>query len=217
MTSKSLRPGRNIKEAIYYGKNLAFTIGTTGGYTTRVYELSKRMEYILKNVPTERKGINNLFQNELLSKSIILPSIYCTEWNITNNKLNLFVHQRDCDVALALPFDVTGYAVFLHMMASITGKEVGVLSWSIKDAYIKVEYIEKIKEQLDRWNLYQQMTRWSESDLMKRQLELTELYDKAKCFLDNDEQCKMDIELRIIDMILNPLRDNFRKQKSSLT
>ena len=204
MTTKSLKLGRNIKEAKYYGKDLAFTIGTTNGYTVGVYELSKRMEYILKNVPNERKGINNIFQNELLSKSIILPSIYCTEWDITNNKLNLFVQQRDCDVALALPYDVTGYAVFLQMMASVTGKEIGVLSWNIRDAYIRIEHINKINEQLDRWNLYQQMTRWNESDLIKRQLELSSLYEKAKGFIDSNELGKMDTELRIIDMLLNP-------------
>ena len=64
--------------------------------------------------------------------------------------------------------------------------------------------INKIKEQLDRWNLYQQMTRWNESDLIKRQLELSSLYEKAKGFIDSNELGKMDTELRIIDMLLNP-------------
>jgi thymidylate synthase len=70
---------------------------------------------------------------------------------VTDGKLNIWVHQRSCDVPLGLPFNVTQYAVLLMMVAKVTGLEPGTIDWSIKDAHIYVNQIEGIKEQLNRY------------------------------------------------------------------
>lgn len=70
---------------------------------------------------------------------------------MTDGKLNIWVHQRSCDVPLGLPFNVTQYAVLLMMVAQVTGLKPGTIDWSIKDAHIYVNQVDGIKEQLNRY------------------------------------------------------------------
>jgi len=145
-----------------------------------------------------------LFQNEFMRTAVLPPCVYCNEWDITGDKLNLLVHQRSCDVPLGLPFNVTQYAVFQMMMAHVAGLEPGTLSYSIKDAHIYVNQLEMMKNQLTRWNMYQRMSIWNKRDLIARQLQLNDLLEKAKFKLNEEELNNIDSELRIIDMILEP-------------
>lgn len=204
MMAKSLIQGKNIKTAKYYGKEYANTIGTAYGFVADRYKMTQNMEYILKNRINDRRIVNNLFQNEFLRTAVLPPCVYCNEWDVTGNKLNLLVHQRSCDVPLGLPFNITQYASFLKMMAQVTGLEAGTLSYSIKDAHIYINQIEGIKEQIFRWNLYQMMLEWPESKIIERQLELTNKLDNEKDILSQEELDKIDYETKIIDMILNP-------------
>ena len=82
----------------------------------------------------------------------VLPScVWSSEWDATDGKLNIWVHQRSCDVPLGLPFNVTQYAVLLMMVAQVTGLKPGTIDWSIKDAHIYVNQVDGIKEQLNRY------------------------------------------------------------------
>ncbi|WP_300927399.1 thymidylate synthase, partial [Faecalibaculum rodentium] len=83
--------------------------------------------------------------------AVLPPCVWSTEWDITDGRLNLWVHQRSCDVPLGLPFNVAQYAVLLMMIAQVTGLEPGTMDWSIKDAHIYVDQVEGMKEQLRRW------------------------------------------------------------------
>ena len=86
-------------------------------------------------------------------ETAVLPScVWSSEWDVTDGKLNAWVHQRSCDVPLGLPFNVTQYAVLLRMLAQVSGLEAGTLDWSIKDAHIYVNQIDGVKEQLRRFD-----------------------------------------------------------------
>lgn len=206
MMAKSLIPGKNIKAAKYYGKEFAYTIGTAYGFIANRYKMTQNMEYILKNGINDRRIVNNLFQNEFLRTAVLPPCVYCNEWDVTGDKLNLLVHQRSCDVPLGLPFNITQYAVFLEMMAQVTGLKPGIIAYSIKDAHIYVNQVDMMREQLRRWDLYQEMLKWDEAKLIEKQLYLNSLLENNK--IDNnitkEKLDEIDTELRIIDIILNP-------------
>ena len=202
MKAKSKIVGKNIKAAKYYGKEYAYTIGTAYGFIASRYKMTQNLEYILKNGILDRRIVNNLFQNEFLRTAVLPPCVYCNEWDVTGNKLNLLVHQRSCDVPLGLPFNITQYAVFLYMMAQVSGLEVGKMSYSIKDAHIYTNQIDSMNEQLERWNLYQEMLKWDETKLFNKQLYLNNLLKNNN--IPKDKLDEIDTELRIIDMILSP-------------
>lgn len=92
----------------------------------------------------------SLWQDEFLDTAVLPSCVWCSEWDVTDGKINMLVHQRSCDVPLGLPFNVTQYAVLLCMIAHVTGLKPGTIDWSIKDAHIYVNQLEGIKEQIKR-------------------------------------------------------------------
>ena len=91
--------------------------------------------------------------------------------------MSFMVHQRSCDVPLGLPFNVTQYATLLNMLAKTSNLVPGRLDWSIKDAHIYVNQIDKMEEQLWRGSRYQELKRWTERELLE--------YDKENEKNDN--------------------------------
>ena len=202
MMARSIKPGRTIKAAKYFGKDMAYTIGKAYGFYTNRFEMTQDTIYTIKNNPTDRRMVNNLWQNEFLREAVLPSCVYGTEWDVTSGKLNLQVHQRSCDVPLCLPFDVTQYATFLKMMAQVTELEPGTISYSIKDAHIYVNQIEGMKEMVRREDMYNSLSHRSASDLLAYKHFLQKQLFKLN--KDSDEYKKLDSDIRIIDMIIEP-------------
>ena len=135
----------------HYDPKYAHTIGTAYGYIVKKMGLIDRLIDSLKNTPDDRRRVMSLWQDEYLDTAVLPSCVWSSEWDITDGKLNVWVHQRSCDVPLGLPFNVTQYAVLLCMLAQVTGLKPGAMSWSIKDAHIYVNQVDGIKEQLHRY------------------------------------------------------------------
>ena len=133
-----------------FGKEYAHTIGTAYGWIVNRYKLTDSLINTIKNNPNDRRMVKSLWQDEYLDTAVLPSCVWSTEWDVTDDKLNLMVHQRSCDVPLGLPFNVTQYATLLSLIAHVTGKKPGTIDWSIKDAHIYVNQVEGIKEQIKR-------------------------------------------------------------------
>lgn len=144
--------GKLIKKEIEkdFGESWAHTIGTAYGWIVNKYNLTDNLINTLKNNKTDRRMVMSLWQNEYLNTAVLPSCVWSSEWDVTDNHLNAWVHQRSCDVPLGLPFNVTQYSVLLYMLAHVTGLKPGTLNWSIKDAHIYVNQIDGIKEQIRR-------------------------------------------------------------------
>ncbi len=216
MKAKSLIDGKNIKAAKYYGKEYAYTIGTAYGFITNRYQHTQNLIRSIKNSiemkSFDRRMIKSLWQDEFLRSAVLPSCVWATEWDITDNKLNLSVHQRSCDVPLGLPFNVTQYAVFLSMIAQVTGLEPGVINYSIKDAHIYLNQVDSIKLQIQKWDKYLKFKSLEPNELASKYLEISlqfinisKLYDANK----DDEFIKHQYEdvlneLKIMELILEP-------------
>lgn len=135
-----------------FGKQWAHTIGTAYGYIVNKFKLTQNLIDTLKNNPRDRRMVMTLWQNDYLDTAVLPSCVWSSEWDVTDGKLNAWVHQRSCDVPLGLPFNVTQYSVLLMMLCHVTGLKPGTLDWSIKDAHIYVNQIEGIKEQVKRFD-----------------------------------------------------------------
>lgn len=133
-----------------FGKDWAHTIGTAYGWIVKRYGHIDNLINKIKNNPTDRRMIMSLWQDEFLDTAVLPSCVWCSEWDVTDGKVNMMVHQRSCDVPLGLPFNVTQYAVLLSMIAQCTDLKPGTIDWSIKDAHIYVNQVEGIKEQIER-------------------------------------------------------------------
>lgn len=146
--------GRLVKKEIRkeFGKQWAHTIGTAYGWIIKKFGLTQNLINTIKNNPRDRRMIMTLFQNDYLETAVLPSCVWSSEWDVTDGKLNAWVHQRSCDVPLGLPFNVTQYSVLLMMLCHVTGLEPGTLDWSIKDAHIYVNQTDGIKEQIRRFD-----------------------------------------------------------------
>ena len=133
-----------------FGRDWAHTIGTAYGWIVKRYGHIDNLINKIKNNPTDRRMIMSLWQDEFLDTAVLPSCVWCSEWDVTDGKVNMMVHQRSCDVPLGLPFNVTQYAVLLSMIAQCTDLKPGTIDWSIKDAHIYVNQVEGIKEQIER-------------------------------------------------------------------
>lgn len=212
MKAKSRIEGKTIKSAKYYGKEFAYTIGTAYGYITNRYKHARNLIDTIKNNPTDRRMVKSLWQDEFLRTAVLPSCVWSTEWDVTDGTLNLFVHQRSCDVPLGLPFNITQYSCFLAMIAQVTGLKVGKLNYSIKDAHIYVNQLEGVKEQIRREDRYNELSLLPHDELIKMKKVLE---DKLSLIQDikSDEYKKLDTENRIIDLILEPAHPKLELNK----
>lgn len=146
--------GNLVKKEIKkeFGKEWAHTIGTAYGWIVKKFGLTEKLIDTLKNNPRDRRMIMSLLQNDYLDTAVLPSCVWSSEWDVTDGKLNAWVHQRSCDVPLGLPFNITQYSVLLMMLCHVTGLKPGTLDWSIKDAHIYVNQIDGIKEQIKRFD-----------------------------------------------------------------
>lgn len=148
------KDGKLVKKDIVkdFGKEWAHTIGTAYGWINNKFQNTQRLIDTLKNNPNDRRMLMTLWQDDYIKTAVLPSCVWSSEWDVTDGKLNCWVHQRSCDVPLGLPFNVTQYATLLCLIAHCTGLKPGKMFWSIKDAHIYVNQVEGIKEQIERFD-----------------------------------------------------------------
>lgn len=181
--------GNKVKKDIVrdFGKEWAHTIGTAYGWINNKFQNTQRLINTLKTNPNDRRMLMSLWQDDYINTAVLPSCVWSSEWDVTDGKLNCWVHQRSCDVPLGLPFNVTQYATLLCLLAHSTGLEPGKMYWSIKDAHIYVNQVDGIEEQIKRFDELE--------DLPAPKLWINpEVRDFFK--FDNSKDCK---DIKIVD------------------
>ena len=78
----------------------------------------------------------------------LYPCAYSVTFNVSEGKLNAILNQRSNDMAVANNWNVVQYAVLVHMMAQVSGLEVGELVHVIADAHIYDRHIPQVERML---------------------------------------------------------------------
>jgi thymidylate synthase len=84
-------------------------------------------------------------------EAMALPPCHKTyQFHVGGGRLNCLLYQRSCDVALGLPFNLWGAALFTRMLAAQCDLEPGELVWMGGDTHLYLNHAELVEAQLAR-------------------------------------------------------------------
>ena len=101
---------------------------------------------LLKNNPSSRRIMTNIFDFEDLKDMNLEPCAYGTQWIVKEGKLHLILNQRSQDMLAANGWNTMQYAALLHMFAQCAGLEVGTLTHNIGDCHIYDRHIPLVEK-----------------------------------------------------------------------
>lgn len=105
----------------------------------------------LKNDPQGRRHILTAWNVGDLDKMALPPCHMMAQFYVTNQGvLDCAMYQRSADLFLGAPFNIASYSLLMHMIAQITGLNVGRLNYVMGDVHIYQNHIEAVDTQLSR-------------------------------------------------------------------
>lgn len=122
--------------------------GYWNGYVDQVKEA---VTAIMTN-PTSRRIIINAWCPDEMAQMALPPChvLYQFLVNVERQELNLCMYQRSCDMFLGVPFNISGAALLLSLVARATGYVPRMFTHFLADAHIYVNHVSQVEEQLGR-------------------------------------------------------------------
>ena len=112
-------------------------------------QLSWVINEIIKN-PNSRRLIVSAWNVAEISEMKLPPCHVLFQFYVANNKLSCQLYQRSADVFLGVPFNIASYALLTHMIAQVTGLQVGEFIHTFGDVHLYLNHIQQAKLQLSR-------------------------------------------------------------------
>ncbi|MFA6866298.1 MAG: thymidylate synthase [Clostridia bacterium] len=131
------------------GKAYGYQLAQKHQYKEGMFDQVDRVLFDLKNNPTSRRILTNIYNFQDLHEMNLYPCAYSMTFNTSGNVLNGILNQRSNDMVVANNWNVVQYAVLLKMMAKVNGLVAGELVHVIADAHIydrHIPILEKIIE-----------------------------------------------------------------------
>ena len=116
---------------------------------TTVDQLAEVIQQIKTN-PDSRRLIVSAWNPGQLDKMALPPCHLLFQFYVADGKLSCQLYQRSADTFLGVPFNIASYALLTHMVAHVTGLEVGDFVHTLGDAHIYQNHLEQVHLQLSR-------------------------------------------------------------------
>lgn len=104
----------------------------------------------LRHNPGSRRHIVEGWNVAELDEMALPPCHKTYQFHVSGNRLNGLLYQRSCDVALGLPFNLWGAALFVRMLAHQCDLEPGELVWMGGDTHLYLNHAALVEAQLNR-------------------------------------------------------------------
>ncbi len=112
-------------------------------------QLAQVIEQIKVN-PDSRRHVVSAWNVADLDAMALMPCHAFFQFYVADGRLSCQMYQRSADVFLGVPFNIASYALLTHMVAQVTGLEVGDFVHTLGDAHLYVNHLDQAREQLTR-------------------------------------------------------------------
>lgn len=132
------------------GKAYGYQLAQKHKYKEGEMDQVDRVLFDLKNNPSSRRIMTNIYVHQDLHEMNLYPCAYSMTFNITGNRLNAILNQRSNDMLVANGWNVCQYATLLSIFAKLNGFEPGELVHVIADAHIYDRHVDIVEELIAR-------------------------------------------------------------------
>lgn len=120
------------------------------GADGQVHDQVAEVVHSLKSNPDSRRHIISAWNVSDISKMALPPCHAFMQFYVANGELSLQLYQRSADIFLGVPFNIASYALFLMMMAQVTGLKAGTFVHTLGDAHLYQNHLEQAHLQIAR-------------------------------------------------------------------
>ena len=123
--------------------------------TARTSTRSPRSSQQIRDNPDSRRHIVSAWNVADIPDMALAPchtmfQFYVAPQDDGPGRLSCQLYQRSADVFLGVPFNIASYALLTHMVAQVTGLEVGDFVHTLGDAHLYLNHLDQARLQLTR-------------------------------------------------------------------
>lgn len=128
------------------GKAYGYQMAQKHQYKEGWFDQVDRVLYDLRHNPSSRRILTNLYVHADLHAMQLYPCAYSMTFNVSGNRLDAILNQRSQDMLVANNWNVTQYALLVHLLAQVSGLVAGELVHVIADAHVYDRHIPLVEE-----------------------------------------------------------------------
>ena len=104
----------------------------------------------LSSNPESRRHVVSAWNVADVDAMALPPCHALFQFYVADGRLSCQLYQRSADVFLGVPFNIASYALLTHLVAQVTGLDVGEFIHTLGDAHIYHNHFDQVTEQLTR-------------------------------------------------------------------
>ena len=117
-----------------------------GGHIDQLAQVIRQ----IKEAPDSRRHVVVAWNPAEVDAMALPPCHMMFQFYVADGKLSCHIYQRSADMFLGVPFNIASYALLTHMVAQVTGLEVGEFVHTFGDAHLYSNHLEQARLQLSR-------------------------------------------------------------------
>ena len=131
-------------------RNFGATKNPDGTYQKDGFDQISWLINEIKTNPDSRRLIVSGWNPAEAGQVALPPCHTMFQFYVANGKLSCQLYQRSADIFLGVPFNIASYALLTHLIAQVTGLDVGEFVWTGGDSHLYSNHFEQTTLQLSR-------------------------------------------------------------------
>ncbi|HET7387579.1 MAG TPA: thymidylate synthase [Nocardioidaceae bacterium] len=104
----------------------------------------------IRRDPDSRRHVVSAWNVADIPRMALAPCHALFQFYVADGRLSCQLYQRSADVFLGVPFNIASYALLTHMVAQVTGLQVGDFVHTLGDAHLYLNHLDQARLQLTR-------------------------------------------------------------------